>query len=204
MDIRSFDPNFQSDGFLVYVIRKLDFYPWSVHGASTRIWCCWPICGPFDTHSKPRHYPFRTLSDSICQLILHRLWLTKLTNVETPQMVPNTSTHQGLQDFRKPTSATVKRPVRNASQGALVCALGFSAFLLFVVSLFWKKSQNGSCQVFSLCNLKEGLSTLVCPWGQHPYLVLPPHVWTVSRRHVLGEAICNIFSFFSFFVCFFV
>ena len=121
---------------------------------------------------------------------------------------PNTSTHQGLQDFRKPTSATVKRPVRNASQGALVCALGFSAFFFFVffVFRFGDFSQNGSCQVFSLCNLKEGLSTLVCPWGQHPYLVLPPHVWTVSRRPVLGEAIYNIFSVFfvfSFFLFFF-
>ena len=130
-----------------------------------------PFQNPFETLSepfrnrtlsKPFHYPFRTLSDSICQLILHRLWLTKLTNVETPQMVPNTSTHQGLQDFRKPTSATVKGRYampHKAPSSALWASVLF--FRFFVFWIFFLKTVRVRFLVYAIQKRDSQ------PWSVH-------------------------------------
>ena len=91
---------------------------------------------------------------------------------------------------------------------------GRRSITFFVVSRFWCFffrffcfwdffSQNGSCQVFSLCDSKRGTPDPGPSMGSAPVFGPVTHVWTVSQRHILGEAIYNIFFFvFWFFVVF--
>ena len=58
----SFDPNFQSDGFLVYVIRKIGFLPlvrpWGQHPYLVLLAYLWTFRHPFETPSLPFQNPF--------------------------------------------------------------------------------------------------------------------------------------------------
>ena len=153
MDIRSFDPNFQSDGFLVYVIRKIGFLPlvrpWGQHPYLVLLAYLWTFRNPFETPSLPFQNPFG----------FH------LPANPAPVVVDQTNQCRNTSNGSKHRHTKVCRisesPLLLLSKAGTQCLTrrprlrsGLQCFFPFFVFLDF--SQNGSCQVFSLCDSKRG------------------------------------------------
>ena len=200
MDTRSFDPNFQSDGFLVYVIQKIGFLPlvrpWGQHPYLVLLAYLWTFRHPFETPSLPFQNPFGFhLPANPAPVVVDQTNQCRNTSngskhLDTPRFA----------GFQKAHFCYCQRPVRNASQGALVCALGFSAFFFpfFVFLDFFLKTVRVRFLVYAI--QKEGLPTLVCPWDRHPYLVLSPMCGPFLKDTFWGRRSTTFLFFFRFLV----